>query len=54
MGFFVQMLGQTGYARGVLVFIALAAICLALALTLKANAHRHSPNLWQVGKVKVA
>lgn len=35
MGLLVELLGTTGYARGFLVFVALAGICLLLAMTLE-------------------
>ena len=54
MGFFVQLLGRNGYARGFLVFTALAAICLTLAITLNASALRSLEEPLEGGKAKVA
>jgi MFS transporter, NNP family, nitrate/nitrite transporter len=54
MGFFVQLLGPTGYARGFIVFAVLAAICLGLAVTLKTSAHGAVREPVVAGKARVA
>jgi NNP family nitrate/nitrite transporter-like MFS transporter len=54
MGFFVELSGPSGYARGFIVFATLAAIGLMLAAGLKANAHRAKAEQVEDKSVQVA
>lgn len=54
MGWFVELWGPAGYARGFIVFAALAAIGLVLASGLKANRHRAEGQHREPRSVKVA